>query len=111
MRKNGHLGSCPPRSRLLKKRTKPPRAETRQHAADFAAPSADPCQSLVRFPGGGSRKFSKRPAGPVCESKVFTKLGAIRPIVIPRYSEVPVFIIKNNLRVANISRDEYFRLL
>lgn len=42
---------------------------------------------------------------------VFTKPGAIRPVVIPRYSEVPVFIIKNNLRIANMSRDEYFRLL
>ena len=42
---------------------------------------------------------------------VFAKPGATRPIVLPRYAEVPVFIIKNNLRVANISRDEYFRLL
>jgi predicted RNA binding protein YcfA (HicA-like mRNA interferase family) len=42
---------------------------------------------------------------------VFTKPGAIRPIVIPRYAEVPIFIIKNNLRIANMSRDEYLRLL
>jgi predicted RNA binding protein YcfA (HicA-like mRNA interferase family) len=42
---------------------------------------------------------------------VFTKSGAIRPIVIPRYAEVPVFIIKNNLRIANMSRDEYLKLL
>jgi predicted RNA binding protein YcfA (HicA-like mRNA interferase family) len=42
---------------------------------------------------------------------VFTKRGAIRPEVIPRYAEVPVFIIKNNLRIANMSRDEYFDLL
>jgi len=42
---------------------------------------------------------------------VFTKPGAVRPVVIPRYPEVPVFIIKNNLRIANMSRDEYFDLL
>ena len=42
---------------------------------------------------------------------VYTKTGVIRPIVIPDWSEVPVFIIKNNLRSANISREEYFDLL
>jgi predicted RNA binding protein YcfA (HicA-like mRNA interferase family) len=42
---------------------------------------------------------------------VLTKPGVIRPIVIPRYSAVPVFIIKNNLRTAGISRDRYFELL
>jgi predicted RNA binding protein YcfA (HicA-like mRNA interferase family) len=45
------------------------------------------------------------------DDMVFTKRGAIRPVVIPRYAEVPVFIIKNNLRIANMSRDEYFDLL
>ncbi|MGA3023530.1 MAG: type II toxin-antitoxin system HicA family toxin [Bryobacteraceae bacterium] len=42
---------------------------------------------------------------------VFTKPGVIRPVVIPRYAAVPVFIIKNNLRTAGISRDRYFQLL
>jgi len=42
---------------------------------------------------------------------VFTREGVIRPIVIPDWPEVPVFIIKNNLRSAGISRDEYFALL
>jgi len=42
---------------------------------------------------------------------VYTKKGVIRPIVIPDWSEVPVFIIKNNLRSAGISREEYFDLL
>lgn len=31
---------------------------------------------------------------------VFTKPGVLRPVVIPRYHAVPVFIIKNNLRTA-----------
>ncbi len=42
---------------------------------------------------------------------VYTKSSVIRPVVIPDRPAVPVFIIKNNLRTANISREEYFRLL
>ena len=42
---------------------------------------------------------------------VFTKPGVIRPVVIPRYDPVPVFIIKNNLRSAGMSRERYFELL
>ena len=42
---------------------------------------------------------------------MFKKHGMIRPVVIPKYSSVPVFIIKNNLRIAGISRDRYFELL
>ena len=42
---------------------------------------------------------------------VYTKAGVLRPVVIPKYSSVPVFIIKNNLRTAGISRERYFELL
>ena len=42
---------------------------------------------------------------------VFTKPGIIRPVVIPKYANIPVFIIKNNLRTGGISRDRYFALL
>ena len=42
---------------------------------------------------------------------VYTKRGVRRPIVIPDWPEIPVFIIKNNLRSAGISREEYFNLL
>ncbi len=42
---------------------------------------------------------------------VYTKEGVARPIVIPDWREIPVFIIKNNLRSANITREEYFALL
>jgi predicted RNA binding protein YcfA (HicA-like mRNA interferase family) len=41
----------------------------------------------------------------------YIKPGVSRPIVIPTYEEIPVAIIRNNLRTAGISRDEYFRLL
>lgn len=42
---------------------------------------------------------------------VYTKEGVPRPVVIPDWKEVPVFIIKNNLRTAGITREEYFSLL
>jgi hypothetical protein len=42
---------------------------------------------------------------------VFAKAGVLRPVVIPKCSAVPVFIIKNNLRTAGISRDPYLELL
>ena len=45
------------------------------------------------------------------DHSVYTKKGIIRPIIIPDWPEVPVFIIKNNLRSAGISREEYFSLL
>ena len=37
--------------------------------------------------------------------------GAIRPVVIPKYKEVPTFVIKNNMRVTGMSRDEYLEFL
>ena len=37
--------------------------------------------------------------------------GAKRPIVIPRYDEIPVFVIKTNLRTAGMTREQYLALL
>jgi predicted RNA binding protein YcfA (HicA-like mRNA interferase family) len=42
---------------------------------------------------------------------VYTRQGVPRPVVIPDWPEVPVFIIKNNLRTAGMSREEYLELL
>lgn len=41
----------------------------------------------------------------------YVKEGVARPVVIPTYKDVPVFIIRNNLKTAGISRDGYFALL
>jgi len=41
---------------------------------------------------------------------IFTKTGVLRPIVVPRYDTLPVFIIKNVLRTAQISRERYLEL-
>ena len=42
---------------------------------------------------------------------VYVKAGARRPIVIPTYHAVPIFIIKNLLRTSGMSRERYFELL
>lgn len=42
---------------------------------------------------------------------IYVRAGTKRPIVIPMYKQVPVFVIQNNLRSAGISREEYLRLL
>ncbi len=41
----------------------------------------------------------------------YVKPGIARPVVIPTYEEIPVSIIRNNLKTAGVSRDEYFSLL
>jgi predicted RNA binding protein YcfA (HicA-like mRNA interferase family) len=70
---------------------------------------------IVPLPSSKLRKIFEK-AGFKCvrvegDHYVYTKPGIARPVVIPEWPEVPVFIIKNNLRTANISRDEYFELL
>ncbi len=40
-----------------------------------------------------------------------TKSGIIRPVIIPKYSEVGRDIIKSNMKTAGMSRDRYFELL
>jgi hypothetical protein len=42
---------------------------------------------------------------------IFTEGGILRPIVVPRYDALPVFIIKNVLKTAQISRERYLELL
>lgn len=41
---------------------------------------------------------------------IFTRQDVLRPVVIPKYRNIPVFIIKNNLRTAGMTRDRYFEL-
>jgi predicted RNA binding protein YcfA (HicA-like mRNA interferase family) len=42
---------------------------------------------------------------------IYTKSGVARLLVIPMYHAVPVFIVKNLLRTAGMSRERYFTLL
>lgn len=41
----------------------------------------------------------------------YIKNGCARPIIIPKYKEIDVEIIKNNMRTANMSRKKYFNYL
>jgi len=42
---------------------------------------------------------------------VYHYRGAKRPVVIPKYKEVPVFIIRNNMKVIGMSVEEYISIL
>ncbi|MCB9383396.1 MAG: type II toxin-antitoxin system HicA family toxin [Bryobacterales bacterium] len=42
---------------------------------------------------------------------VLKKAGMLRPLVIPAYGTVPVFIIRNNMRTAGMDRERFFQLL
>ena len=44
-------------------------------------------------------------------NRSYVKPGILRPVVIPTYKEVPVSIIRSNLKTAGISRDQDFDLL
>ena len=41
----------------------------------------------------------------------YVKLGTGRPVVIPACAAVPVSIIRNVMRMANMDRERYFALL
>ncbi|HIL71010.1 MAG TPA: type II toxin-antitoxin system HicA family toxin [Verrucomicrobia bacterium] len=36
--------------------------------------------------------------------------GAVRPVVIPKYKEVPVFVIKNNMHIIGMTSDKFSEL-
>ena len=42
---------------------------------------------------------------------VFHHKNARRAVVIPKYEEIPVTIIKNNMRTVGMTRDEYISIL
>ena len=66
-----------------------------------------PYQTLVRvFEKDGFQLQRQRG-----DHLIYTKPGILRPLVIPMYDQVPVFIIRNNLRSARMSRERYFELL
>jgi len=41
---------------------------------------------------------------------VYSCPGAMRPVVIPKYQEVPAFIIKNNMKVIGMTRGELYHI-
>ena len=70
---------------------------------------------IVPIPASKLRKIFEK-AGFKCvriqgDHYVYIKQGVMRPVVIPNWPEVPVFIIKNSMRTAGMSRERYFQLL
>jgi len=45
------------------------------------------------------------------DHRVYWRDGLKRPVVIPRSGDLPIFIIRNNLRILGISPDEYIEIL
>ena len=45
------------------------------------------------------------------DHRIYGRSALIRPIVVPRDIQLPVFIIRNNLRVLQISVEEYLDIL
>ncbi|OHB20165.1 MAG: hypothetical protein A2666_04220 [Parcubacteria group bacterium RIFCSPHIGHO2_01_FULL_47_10b] len=45
------------------------------------------------------------------DHRIYWRPDLNRPVVIPRYPQLPVFIIRNNLRVLGISSKEYIEIL
>lgn len=45
------------------------------------------------------------------DHRIYWREDLKRPVVIPRDKELPVFIIRNNLRILGITPEEYFEIL
>ncbi|MBI2004714.1 type II toxin-antitoxin system HicA family toxin [Patescibacteria group bacterium] len=45
------------------------------------------------------------------DHRIFWKKGIKRPVILPRYKELPEFIILNNLKILSISRKEFLRIV
>jgi len=45
------------------------------------------------------------------DHRVYWREDLYRPVVIPRDTQLPVFIIRNNLRVLGVSVDQYLEIL
>jgi predicted RNA binding protein YcfA (HicA-like mRNA interferase family) len=42
---------------------------------------------------------------------IYNRYDLKRPVVFPKDNEIPIFIIRNNLRVLNITPEEYLEIL
>ena len=43
--------------------------------------------------------------------RIYIRAGLKRPLVIPAHGTIPVFVIRNNLRLLEISPEQYFEIL
>lgn len=45
------------------------------------------------------------------DHRVYWRSDLNRPVILPTYKALPVFIIRNNLRILGISVDQYLQIL
>ena len=45
------------------------------------------------------------------DHRVYWRSGLNRPVILPTYKSLPIFIIRNNLRTLGISVDQYLQIL
>ncbi len=45
------------------------------------------------------------------DHRIYWREGLKRPVVIPKDKSLPVFVIRNNLRILGISPEEYIEIL
>jgi len=45
------------------------------------------------------------------DHRIYWRKGLKRPVVFPKDKEIPVFVIRNNLRTLGISTKEYLEIL
>lgn len=45
------------------------------------------------------------------DHRIYHRKGLLRPVVIPRATALPLFIIRNNLRILDITPEEYLVVL
>ena len=45
------------------------------------------------------------------DHRIYWRQGLNRPVVIPRDTQLPIFIIRNNLRILGVSVEEYLEIL
>lgn len=73
---------------------------------------------MARFTPISWREFEKFLLFSGCDFKrqkgshrIYTRPGLKRPLVVPAYDMIPIFVIRNNLRILNISIEEYLETL
>lgn len=43
--------------------------------------------------------------------RIYTRTGLKRPLIVPAYGQAPIFVIRNNLRLLNMTVEEYLNIL
>lgn len=43
--------------------------------------------------------------------RIYERVGLARPVVLPIYKSLPIFVIKNNLRILEISVEQYLEII